>query len=73
MFSYKKGNFPRLEAPLEATNLENNISYKTHNINSDWIVWKDWLFAAVNDYIPTKPISNRSTPPRITSDIIHLI
>ena len=61
-----------LRGALEALNLCNLIQ-DTDDINLDWTYWKDAFMSAVSDFIPTKKIKGKNTPPWITSEIIHAL
>ena len=57
---------------LGALNLCNLIQ-DSDDINMDWTYWKDTFMSAVSDFIQTKKIKGKNTPPWITSDIIHAL
>ena len=49
------------------------ILFESDDINSDWNFWKDAFMSAVLNFIPTKKIKGKNTPPWITSEIIHAL
>ena len=52
---------------------QSNLIQDSDDINSDWTFWKDAFVSAVSDFIPTKKIKGKNTPPWITSEIIHAL
>ena len=48
-----------------------NLIQDGNDINLDWTYRKDALMNAVSDFIPTKKVTGKNTPPWITSQIIH--
>ena len=72
MYDYRNGDFAGLRGALEALNLCNLIQ-DSDDINLDWTYWKDAFMSAVSDFIPTKKIKGKNTPPWITSEIIHAL
>ena len=72
VYDYRSGDFDGLRGALEALNLCNLIQ-DTDDINLDWTYWKDAFMSAVSDFIPTKKIKGKNTPPWITSEIIHAL
>ena len=72
VYDYRNGDFDGLRGALEALNLCNLIQ-DSDDINSDWTFWKDAFMSAVSDFIPTKKIKGKNTPPWITSEIIHAL
>jgi len=72
VYDYRKGDFEGLRRALESINLCNLVQ-DSGNINLDWTEWKDAFMSAVSDYIPTKKIKGRNTPPWITGEIIHIL
>ena len=63
MYNYKKGDFNGLRSAIEAIDLSNAIHQD--DVNTSWLEWKDTFLAAVEDYIPTKRIKGRNSPPWI--------
>ena len=43
------------------------------SIDDDWSTWKNTVMTAMNEFIPTKCVDSRRTPPWITQNILHLI
>ena len=72
VYDYRNGDFAGLREALEALNLCNLIQ-DSDDINLDWTYWKDAFISAVSDFIPTKKIKGKNTPPWITSEIIHAL
>jgi len=71
-FNYRNGDFDGLRGALEVLNLRNLIQ-DGDDINSDWTYWKDAFMRALLDFIPTKKIKGKITPPWITSEIFHAL
>ena len=42
-------------------------------IDDDWSIWKSSVLTAVKEFIPTKLVNPRRSPPWITPNILHLI
>ena len=42
-------------------------------IDDDWSIWKNSVLIAVKEFIPTKLVNPRRSPPWITPNILHLI
>ena len=42
-------------------------------IDEDWSIWKSSVLTAVKEFIPTKLVNPRRSPPWITPNILHLI
>ena len=72
MYDDRNGDFVGLREALEALILCNLIQ-DSDDINLDWTYWKDAFMSAVSDFIPTKKIKGKNTPPWITSEIIHAL
>ena len=72
MYDHRNGDFDGLREALEALILCNLIQ-DNDDINLDWTYWKDAFMSAVSDFIPTKKIKGKNTPPWITSEIIHAL
>ena len=70
MFDYRRGDFDGLRSALQSLDLSILIQ-DDGDINNDWLQWKDAFLSAVADYIPTKKIKGKNSPPWITGDIIH--
>ena len=62
VYDYRNGDFDGLRGALEALNLCNLIQ-DSDDINLDWTYWKDAFMSAVSDFIPTKNIKGKNTPP----------
>ena len=69
--NYKKGDFDGLRSAIEAIDLSNAIHQD--DVNTSWLEWKDTFLAAVKDYIPTKRIKGRNSPPWINGGIVHAL
>ena len=50
-----------------------NIIESGQDINNCWEQWKNTFLSVVRDYIPTKEIHGRNSPPWINGSIIHEI
>ena len=72
VYDYRNGNFDGLQGALEALNLCNLIQ-DSDDINLDWTYWNDTFMSAVLDFVPTKKIKGKNTPPWITSKNIHAL
>ena len=72
VYDYRNGDFDGLWGALETLNLCSLIQ-DSDDINLDWTYLKDAFLSAVSDFIPTKKIKRKNTPPWITSDIIHAL
>ena len=72
VYDYRNGHFDGLRGALDAVNLGHLIQ-DSDDINSDWTFWKDAFMSAVSDFIQTKKIKGKNTPPWITSEIIHAL
>ena len=72
VYNYRKGDFEGLRHAIKSINLC-NLVWDSGNINLDWTEWKNAFMSAVSDYIPTKKIKGRNTPPWITGEIIHIL
>ena len=72
IFDYRRGDFDGLRSALQSIDLC-SIIQSEGDINLNWLQWKDTFLAAVADFIPTKRIKGRNTPPWINGEIIHAI
>ena len=72
VYDYRKGDFDGLWGALEALNLCNLIQ-DSDDINLDSTYQKDAFMSTVLDFIPTKKMKGKTTPPWITSEIIHAL
>jgi hypothetical protein len=43
------------------------------SIDDDWSIWKNGVLTAVHEFIPTKHVNSRRSPPWITPTILHQI
>lgn len=62
VYDYKRADFEGLWSALQAVDLS-SIIHSEADINLGWLKWKDTFLAAVADFIPTKKIKGRNTPP----------
>ena len=75
VYDYKRGNFDVLRKRL----LDMDICYLITNngtdttIDDDWSIWKNSVLTVVKEFIPTKLVNPRRSPPWITPNILHLI
>ena len=73
-YNYSKGDFKSLRETLTLSFLPlNDIVESENNIDIAWSKWKDTFLAAVDTHIPKQQVRRSSTPPYITSDIIHAL
>ena len=72
VYDYRRGDFEGLRRALESINLCNLVR-DSENIDLAWTEWKDVFMSAVSDYIPTRKIKGRNTPPWISGEIIHIL
>ena len=72
VYDYRRGDFHGLRSALQATNLSGLVESDT-DININWLQWKDAFMAGVSDFIPTKKIKGKNSPPWINAEIIHRI
>ncbi len=75
IYNYRQANFEGLRKRLTDMNL---CSMLTNNgpecsIDDDWSTWKNSVMYAMNEFVPTKCVDSRRTPPWITGNILHLI
>ena len=75
VYDYKRGNFDDLRKRLldmDICHLMTNNGTDT-TIDDDWSIWKSSVLTAVKEFIPTKLVNPRRSPPWITPNILHLI
>ena len=75
IYDCRRANFEGLRKRLIDMNLcsllENNGIENC--VDDDWSIWKNVVMAAIDEFIPTKCVDSRRTPPWITPNILHLI
>ena len=72
VFDYRRGNMDGLRSALAMIDFSNIIE-PGQDINNCWEQWKNTFLSVVRDYIPTKKIQGRNSPPWINGSIIHEI
>ena len=72
VFDYRRGDFDGLRSALQSTDLS-CIVESNSDININWLQWKDAFMAGVSDFIPTKKIKGKKSPPWINGEIIYAI
>lgn len=72
VYDYRRGDFIGLRSALQSLNLS-NIFQDGVDINLDWLRWKDAFMSAVADFIPSKKIKGKNSPPWITGKILHYL
>ena len=75
VYDYKSGNFDDLRKRLIDMDIR---SLMTNNgtdssIDDDWSIWKNGVLTAVHEFIPTKHVNPKRSPPWITPTILHQI
>ena len=75
VFDYKRADFEGLRNRLTELDICSLLSNneKEFTIDDDWSVWKNAVLSVVYEYIPTKYVDPRRTPPWITPSILHQI
>ena len=58
VYDYGKAYFSGLKGALRSLNLSSWISDANTDIDEDWMIWKDSLLAATDDYIPSKNVKH---------------
>ena len=72
VYDYLKGDFQGLRSTLHNIHLSNVVEIST-NVNVAWLQWKAKFVCAVREFIPTRKIKGKSSPPWITGDILYMI
>jgi hypothetical protein len=72
VYDYQKGDFQGLRSTLQNIDLSNIIE-SSADVNEAWLEWKEKFVAALREFIPTKKIKGKLSPPWITGDILHVI
>ena len=75
VFDYKRADFESLRNRLTELDICSLLSNneKEFTIDDDWSVWKNAVLSVVYEYIPTKYVDPRRTPPWITPSILHQV
>lgn len=58
VYDYGKADFSGLKGALQSLNLSSWIS-DANDIDEDWIMWKDSILSALDDYVPSKNVKHR--------------
>ena len=75
IYDYQRANFDAMRnrlADMDLCSLLKNLGME-RSIDDDWSTWKNTVMTAMNEFIPTKCIDPRRTPPWITKNILRLI
>ena len=72
VYDYLKSDFQGLRSTLHSIDLSNVVEIST-NVNVAWLQWKAKFVCAVREFIPTRKIKGKSSPPWITGDIMYMI
>ncbi len=72
VYNYKKGDFNGLREALNLLNLSDIVSSE-NDVDIAWMKWKDAFVTAVDTYIPKFTTKSKSSPPYVTSDLVHEI
>jgi hypothetical protein len=72
VYNYKKGDFNGLHEALNLLNLSDIVSSE-NDVDFAWMKWKDTFVTAVDTYIPKFTTKSKSSPPYVTSDLVHEI
>jgi hypothetical protein len=70
VYDYQKGDFKGLRSTLHNIDLSNIIE-SSADVNEAWLEWKEKFVAALREFIPTKKIKGKLSPPWITGVIIY--
>lgn len=73
VYDYRNADFIGLRSYLQQTAVLSNTISEKENINDDWISWKSAFQAAVKQFVPSKKIRGRNSPPWISGEILHAI
>ena len=72
VYNYRKGNFTALRESVKSLTSDVQPN-EAHNINNAWYKWKSSLQTMIDQHIPKIQLKNKSSPPWITGEIIHLV
>lgn len=72
VYNYKKGNFTALRESLMLLTADVQ-SNEPVDINTVWYNWKSSLQSMIDLHIPKIQLKNKTSPPWITGEIIHLV
>ena len=70
VFNYKKANWDELKRTLSY--IPWHVAMLDEDINQNFIKCEDLLWAAINEFIPTKQVKNKHTPPWIDREVKNL-
>ena len=70
-FDFKNANFESLKHVLLLTPLSNDIhsGYSIEEFDSLWDLWNDFVFAAVDTFVPKVNFKHLNRPPWISKDL----
>ena len=69
---FRRGDFDGLRSALQAIDLS-TIIQQDSDINEDWLLWKDTFLTTVNDFVPSRKIKGRNSPPWLNGKVIHAL
>ena len=75
VYDYRRANFDGLRKRLidiDICSLVTNNGTES-SVDDDWSTWKDAVMTAVHEFIPSKYVDPRRSPPWITPTILHQI
>ena len=72
VYDYKKGDFQGLRSILQNIDFSNTVEGST-NVNMAWQEWKEKFVVTVREFIPTRKIKGKLSPPWITGDVLRMI
>ena len=72
VLDFRRGDFDGLHSALQAIDLS-TIIQQDSDINEDWLLWKDIFLTTVNDFVPSRKIKGRNSPPWLNGKVIHAL
>ena len=72
VLDFRRGDFDGLRSALQAIDLS-TIIQQDSDINEDWLLWKDTFLTTVNDFVPSRKIKGRNSPPWLNGKVIHAL
>jgi hypothetical protein len=72
VLDFGRGDFDGLRSALQAIDLS-TIIQQDSDINEDWLLWKDTFLTTVNDFVPSRKIKGRNSPPWLNGKVIHAL
>ena len=70
VLDFRSGDFDGLRSALPAIDLS-TIIQQDSDINEDWLLWKDTFLTTVNDFVPSRKIKGRNSPPWLNGKVIQ--